>query len=243
MFGRLARDRTVEEARAEIAALVPPAWTRAGEGANSGVTVFHPRGARHRPSADQARSVTLLALAAGVLLLVCCANLAGLTAARGASRSRELAIRRSLGASRLRLVSQLMTESLLLACAGGAGGLALSLVLVRIINTTFYQVDVEGRPLHFAFTTDGRVVAAVLGVSALAAVVVGLAPALRSMRTGTVETLRGGMDATGRSPWARSLVTAQAAVAVGLAALAVLLDQSASRRGVRNDSMPTPEAM
>lgn len=118
MVGRVATGRTVQEANAELSTLIPASWRNPKDAyCNSGVTVYRPRGEARRQVVD-VQFVTLLACVATVLLLVCCANLAGLLVVRGLSRSRELAVRVSLGAARMRRVGQLMTESLLLGLFG-----------------------------------------------------------------------------------------------------------------------------
>src|SRR5206468_3004226 len=96
MIGRLAPGRTVAEASAELSTLLPPAWTRAKKGENSGLEVRPMRGTASNDS-DEAQLVRILTGVAAVLLLVCCANLAGLLTAQGGSRSHEFAIRLALG--------------------------------------------------------------------------------------------------------------------------------------------------
>ena len=104
MIGRLAPDRTIEAARAEMSTLVPARWAHGEEGDNSGLEVAFPRGTSERRNPNDVRTMTLLVLVSAVLLAVSSANLAGLFIARGSGRAREMAIRVALGASRLRLV-------------------------------------------------------------------------------------------------------------------------------------------
>jgi hypothetical protein len=195
MIGRLAGGRTVEQARAEIAALVPARWSTAKEGENTGLTAFSPRGADldTEPAISRSqngRLVTLLSLVAGLLLLVCCANLAGLLIARGSARARELAIRASLGARRLRLIRQLMTESLLLAVSGGVLGVVVSLALTRLLQARFYSVGYDGSPKVVDLRPDPVVLLAVFGFSVAAAFLFGLLPALKSIGAGGAESLK-----------------------------------------------------
>ncbi len=227
-IGRLAKGRTVEQAGAEMASLVPARWTHNPEGENTGLTAYRPRGAGHRSDPEEARSMGLLGAVAGVLLLAGCTNLAGLLIARGSARTRELAIRISLGAGRPRLVRQLMTESLLLAVAGGSLGVLLSVAMTRTINSMFYSVDGEGYRQAFGFRADPAVFLAVLAVSVVAAFVFGLLPASRSARLGAAESLkRQPAVFSVRSSPAGWLLAAQSALAVALVAVAGLLAASA----------------
>jgi predicted permease len=226
MIGRLARGRTVQQASAELATLVPPDWAHNPEGENTGLTAFHRRGADERVDPEEGRSMRLLVLVAGVLLLTGCANLAGLSIARGSARAREMAIRISLGAGRPRLVRQLMTESLLLAVTGGSLGVLLSVALTRLINSMFYSVDNEGYRQQFGFRLEPLVILAVLAVSVMAAFVFGLIPAIKSARLGAAESLkRQTATLSARSSLANWLLATQAAVV--LVAVAGLLVASA----------------
>jgi predicted permease len=230
-IGRLADGRRVEEAMAEMTTLMPPMWTRAAEGDNSGVTVFFPKVIHHDDS--EVWFVKLLSVVAAVLLLVGCANLAGLLIARGSARVREFAIRTSLGAVSSRLMRQLLTESVLLAVIGGGLGVLLSLEMTDLLNSTFYSVDSEGHPLYFNFSLEPSVVFAALAVSVVAGVVFGLLPALKAVRMGAAESLkRESSGVSSRSRLAHWLVGAQAAIAVALVVVAMLL--SASARTVVN---------
>jgi predicted permease len=166
----------------------------------------------------------------GVLLLVCCLNLAGLFTARASLRGRELAIRTALGASRHRLIRQLMTESLLVSLPGGALGIALSLATTQVLDTLFFARDSEGHPLHFDFTLDPSVVLAVLVIVVGVAFGFGLAPAVKWSRISAVETLkRNGSGASRRARPGYWLVGAQAALAVALLSVAGLLLAGAHR--------------
>ena len=176
---------------------------------------------------------------AGVLFLVCCGNLAGLLIARGNARTRELAIRTSLGAPRARLLRQLLTESMLLALGGGALGVLLSIGLTRLLQTMFFAADGAGRALYFDFALAPGVVLAVVLLSLLAGLLFGMFPALASVRAGgSVGLQRQAMGATARPGASRWLLGLQAASAVALVVVAALLASGAAGliRGTNFDS-------
>ena len=123
--------------------------------------------------------VALMTLLTGFVLLVGCANIAGLLLGRATARRQEVAIRLALGASRGRLIRQLLAESLLLALIGGAGGIMLALILGAGINRGLAQ-------LPFAFeldlALDRRMLIYAIGLSALTSILCGLSPARRATR-------------------------------------------------------------
>jgi predicted permease len=230
MIGRLREGYTVGEARAEMATLAPPSWATAKEGENTGIAVSQAKGILHPDVVRSAeiRFIELLAGVGGILVLVCCVNLAGLLIARNSARTREFAIRASLGAGSLRLLRQLITESLLLAVSGGALGMVFSLALTGQLNSMFYSLDLEGHPLYYNFTPELRVILAIVAVSIGAGLLIGVIPALLSIRTDAVESLKRQSSTLGAgSRLGRWLVGAQAGVAVALAAVAGLLTTSA----------------
>ena len=123
----------------------------------------------------------------GVLLLIACVNLAGMLLARGAARTREIAVRLAIGAGRGRLVRQLLTETAVLFMAGGISGLLLSQILTRLLLSVIPQLPV---PLRIDISTDWRVLAFTAGVSLASAILCGLAPALQALRTSLVPSLK-----------------------------------------------------
>jgi predicted permease len=224
MVGRLAPGRRTEDARAEMATLVPYRWRYAAEGDNSGIIALPERGSDRDKDDSTIRFMTILFLVAGVLLLVCCANLAGLLISRGEARAHELAVRASLGAGRLRLIRQLMTEAGLLALVGGALGIVVSSCLTKALGSMFYSIDDEGHPLWYDFTPDPGIVLTVAAISLAAAVLFGLIPAIKSSRLAVAESLKAHAPTVSASrQLGQWLVGTQAALAVALATIAGLL--------------------
>jgi len=152
--------------------------------------------------------------AVGLLLVIACANVANLLFARGEARHRELAVRSALGASRKRIVQQMLTESIVLACTGGAVGLLAAVWGVTVLRA----LAPPDLPRLNEIYVSGTVLAFTAGISVLTAVLFGLAPALRSSRTHFGDALKQagrGMQA-GRKTLAGALVVGQIAISLGL---------------------------
>ncbi|HTM26457.1 MAG TPA: ADOP family duplicated permease [Vicinamibacterales bacterium] len=177
------------------------------------------------------RDMALFVLAAaGLVLLVACANLAGLLAAHIHSRKYEMALRAAIGAGRLRLVRQLMTESAMLAVAGGTIGLIFAQWGVDLLSTTL------GKPQGadwITFAVDGRVVAFAVAASAITALVFGLAPAVGGTRVDLRGVLQGDSGTSGAAPGPRRvrglLVAGQLAVSIALVSGAASIVMSSMR--------------
>jgi predicted permease len=142
-----------------------------------------------RSSLREQFSSSLLVLMAivGLVLLIACANVANLLIARAAARQKEIAVRLALGASRGRIVSQLLVESLLLSMAGGAAGLALAIWIDRALVAF---IPAGSSPLPLSTTPDWRILAFTLGVSLATGLLFGLIPALQSTRPQLAGTLK-----------------------------------------------------
>jgi len=155
--------------------------------------------------------ILLLVGAAVLVLLIACANIAGMVLARSLGRRRELAVRLAMGAGRGRLVRQLLTESLLLFLAGGAGGVLLAIwgsrLLSRIQLPISATVDVDVTP-------DPVVLAIGFGLAALTGVLFGLGPALRTSRIDLTTSLKDGGIRGGSGRSRAFFVTAQFALSV-----------------------------
>ena len=139
----------------------------------------------------------ILAAAVGFVLLIACVNVANLLLVRGAERQREFAIRRALGAERLRLLRQTLTESLLLVLVGGASGVFLASWLVKLIPA----LSSAKIPRLESVSMDLRVVLFACGVSLLTAIVFGLVPAIQFWRNDIQSTLKeSGRSAVAATP-------------------------------------------
>jgi predicted permease len=162
---------------------------------------------------DFSTALLVLMCMVGLVLLIACANVANLLIARGFMRQKELAVRLSLGASRGRLVRQMLVESLVLSVIGGLLGVGLSVVLTRALIAL---IPSEGQPLLIAAQPDGRILAFTIVLTFLTGVVFGLLPALRASRPDPWSTLKdtvGSIAGTGGSLFLRKgLVTAQVAL-------------------------------
>jgi predicted permease len=165
---------------------------------------------------NQLRHPLLVMMAAvGMVLLIACANLATLLLARAAGRQKEIAVRLALGASRSRLVRQLLTESLLLSLIGGGLGLLLSLWASQFLSRFLPQAPM---PIRLDLHPDARMVGFTLVVSTLTAVLFGLAPALQATRPDLTPVLKEESGALGRRAHrlalGKILVVAQVALSI-----------------------------
>lgn len=218
-FARLKPGVTIDQAQAALAPLfadslkyVPPRFQKEVK--------LKVRSLRDRQTHDARITSWLLLGSVLAVLLIACANVANLLLARATGRQRELAVRSALGATRLRLARQALTESLLLGSLGGCAGLALAWVLLRV----FVGIAPHNIPYIHQVGLDGRVLGFTLAASLLSGMLVGLAPALESPR---VELLGGGHTIYAPRSFLRQLlVAAQIAVSLVLLTCAGLLLRS-----------------
>ncbi len=171
-------------------------------------------------------SLFVLMALVGVVLLIACANLANLFIARATARQKEIAVRLALGATRMRLVSQLLVESTLLAAAGGLLGLAIAVwtdkLLLRFLPSSSSPMTISAMP-------DGRILLFNLAVSLAAGLLFGLAPALQATKPRIAATLKDQAGSVSSGPSVRFrkvLVTAQVTLSLLLLIAAGLFVRS-----------------
>ena len=225
---RLKPGVTLDQARADLAAakrVLAPQYPASLRGLADGLTF--PVGPFDEEVVGRSRRLLVVLMGAvGIVLLICCADVANLMLTRSAGRRRELAVRSALGATQIRVVRQLLTESLVLAASGAVVGLGLAFAIMQIVLATAGDVLPRPDDIHL----NVRVVLFAVALAVLTPLLFGVMPALRSAIMSTATTLRDGPRSStpdrGRHRLLAGLVVAQCALALMLSVGAGLLIRS-----------------
>jgi predicted permease len=241
--GRLAKGVTQAAAQAEldkIAADLARAYPDTNK--NQRLAIRTELQARIAQSPPDAMLIAMLATLALAVLIVACANVAGLLTSRAPVRAREMALRLAVGAGRWRLIRQLITESLLLAVAGAVAGLGVGYAGITLFRRIELPTDL---PLLLTFEMDRRALVFSLAVAVVSAVLFGLSPAIQATRADLTAVIKTGDGAAPgrRRRWGRAvLVSGQVAVSVVLLVVALFMyrgfsQQLAAGPGYRTDHL------
>ncbi len=224
LIGRLRPGVAIGEAQADLmtlaaAMVIGPAPDRP----RPVITVYWARTLAPEIAMPAAVFTGVLLAVVGLVLLLACVNIANLLLSRSAARTREIGIRTAVGASRSRLVRQLLTESLLLGAAGGAAASLLAMAVARPIAAAAGSLP-SPAPIGLAFVVDWRLIAAAVGLSLVTTVAFGLVPALQSSNHDVLPALKDGAAtaAPKQSRLRAVFLTTQVAMSTLLLVLAAL---------------------
>jgi putative ABC transport system permease protein len=223
VFGALRRGTTLDVARRDLAAIaarLQREWPRTDAVSTTAVTPL-----RDQYVGDVRGSLVAVIAATLLVLLIACANVAALQLARSSARAREIAVRAAIGASRGRILRQLLTESVMLSLVGGALGTLLAIWARDLIR----RAVAPNTPPWMTFDIDGRALLFAFGVSALAGIAFGIAPALRLADIHAGTALRNATVGFSRTRLQRAFVIAEVAISIILVVSASLALESVWR--------------
>ena len=257
LFGRLKPGVSIEQASAALNAIYRPILNDVEAPLQQGMSeqtmarfkakqIVATEGYRGQSTIEREATTPLMMLFSitGIVLLIACANIANLLLARGANRAMEMAVRLSLGASRLQLMGQLLTEAVMLAVIGGVASLVVAKWTVGVINS-FLPSDAAG-VFNFEMNASMLVFAAVLSLGT--GLVFGLFPALHSTRPDLITMIRANTGTLGGARSAvrfrSTLVTVQMGLAMTLLVMAALfvkslINVSREELGIKVENMVT----
>ena len=216
LAGRLKPGVTIQQAQSQLTSLLPGVSAQASKG-NVTVGLTEAAGGNAAYVTDLSRPITLLFLAVALILAIACANVASLLLARARMRGKEIGVRLALGATRFRIVRQLMTESLLLSVVGGALGLLLTFWTSGLVSGLLTTTD---DPLSLEITPNGRVLIFTLLASVATVLLFGVVPALKASRIDLVPVLK---DANATTPIFHRGPSLQSLLVVTQVALSLVL--------------------
>ncbi len=229
VVARLGSKVSIERANAALGTVgqhIAKEYPRTGIGTALQARFLKPPGLLDGPNPLPAIAGLFMTLG-GLVLVLACLNVANLSLVRATGRQREMALRAALGGSRVRLVRQLLSETILLGLAGAGAGMAAGTLALRALSSVTL-VTASALPLVFEFPFNARVFAFALSVAIAAAAVVGIVPALRASSGNLSDILHeGGRSSTGRSQRTRTaLVAAQVGGSLALLIVAGLFVRS-----------------
>ena len=228
LIGRLNPDRTLEEARAEMRSLAGRLEAARAESRDrAGLSVSPLTGIHPEAQPGAARFARVLAATVTGLLVIACANLAGLLLARNRTRHKEIAMRLALGAGRGRIARQLLFESVLLSACGGAAGLLFA-SWGNALLAGYYGAEIDGVRHSYVLTIDRAALLLTMTVATATGIAFGLLPAVLASRTALIPALKRDAASQGfrRSGWGAAFLVAQVSISVVLVTGAALLIHS-----------------
>jgi len=225
LVGRLKPGVTTPQANAELSTIAHNLEQQYPDSnRNRTVTVLNYLSARFEQDPTDGTLALMLLAISGLVLLIASANVANLMLARGTARAKEIAIRIAIGSSRWQLVRQFLTESLLLALAGGAAGLGVAYAGVQFLSSVHLPSDF---PLSFGVRMDGRLLIFGFTVAIATGLLCGFLPALRCSRADLSSIIKASDSGPGKAFWRGRLAGRNVLVTAQLALSVVLLIVSA----------------